>query len=457
MRLASVGTVGLACLVCACGSGEPGVFGESSVAGQGSGGGSGDGGSASSPTSGPGPSTSSTDAGPGSSGATNPTTSSSGDGGAGSAVTVGPGSSVSTADVVSSTAAGPSCGNGVVDGSDFCDGADLDAQSCTSLGYAGGALACTDACTFDASDCTSCGNGSIEGGEQCDDGDLDSGDGCDAGCFFEGTSCDDPIEIDIERDEVVTVATTNEAGDSAPGTCIDATGPGRVFRVVARDDGFLRVWVKRSGSTMDTSLRMGFSCDDTFVCADSYDPFAQNGDPPTAGGEVGAVAVDQDQAVYVFVEAWEADLVGTFEIEMTLTRGRCGEPVVIPVEAGSSSGITAWGFNGQQESSATGTCGGAGRDVVYRLRPVGNVGFVDQVSLEVVPSFSFNPVLHARSGACGQITDQIACTNNAGNGGDEAIDGFEIQDDPEQSAWVFADSVQSSNGGFVLRVVPPAP
>jgi hypothetical protein len=70
------------------------------------------------------------------------------------------------------------CGNGIVDGDDQCEGVDLNGQSCSSLGFAGGTLACTAGCALDASNCeaprfpasgetTSYGAGS--------DGDLEAG------------------------------------------------------------------------------------------------------------------------------------------------------------------------------------------------------------------------------------------------------------------------------------------
>ena len=65
------------------------------------------------------------------------------------------------------------CGNGEVDGDygEQCDGTHLGGVSCTSLGFAGGALECTKWCTFDMSACTpapACGNGDVEDGEDCD-------------------------------------------------------------------------------------------------------------------------------------------------------------------------------------------------------------------------------------------------------------------------------------------------
>ena len=48
------------------------------------------------------------------------------------------------------------CGDGVIDASgELCDGADLGGDTCTTLGFAGGTLACAAACTFDTRGCNS--------------------------------------------------------------------------------------------------------------------------------------------------------------------------------------------------------------------------------------------------------------------------------------------------------------
>jgi hypothetical protein len=47
------------------------------------------------------------------------------------------------------------CGNGSREGPEVCDGADLNAQSCISLGFSGGSLACAGDCSaFDTTACT---------------------------------------------------------------------------------------------------------------------------------------------------------------------------------------------------------------------------------------------------------------------------------------------------------------
>lgn len=51
--------------------------------------------------------------------------------------------------------ASQTCGDGVVDGTEVCDGAELGAATCQSLGFTGGTLACSGTCQFDVSMCDS--------------------------------------------------------------------------------------------------------------------------------------------------------------------------------------------------------------------------------------------------------------------------------------------------------------
>lgn len=69
------------------------------------------------------------------------------------------------------------CGDGAKDGSDECDGADLGGADCASLGFSAGTLKCSGTCKYDTSRCSStgitCGNGVRDPGELCDGADVD--------------------------------------------------------------------------------------------------------------------------------------------------------------------------------------------------------------------------------------------------------------------------------------------
>lgn len=75
-------------------------------------------------------------------------------------------------------AAPTTCGNGAVDPAEVCEGADLSGQSCASLGLGVGALSCLPNCNgYQTAGCMpatgpTCGDGRTEGTEVCDGADL---------------------------------------------------------------------------------------------------------------------------------------------------------------------------------------------------------------------------------------------------------------------------------------------
>lgn len=64
------------------------------------------------------------------------------------------------------------CGNNIINLWEQCDGANLNGESCNSLGFGAGSLTCNTDCTFNAGGCDNfsagCGNNILEASEECE-------------------------------------------------------------------------------------------------------------------------------------------------------------------------------------------------------------------------------------------------------------------------------------------------
>ena len=67
---------------------------------------------------------------------------------------------------------GKTCGNGLLNQGEECDGTKLNNKTCYLLGYDGGKLSCNTNCTFNKALCYKCGDGVVNGAEKCDGGAL---------------------------------------------------------------------------------------------------------------------------------------------------------------------------------------------------------------------------------------------------------------------------------------------
>ena len=108
------------------------------------------------------------------------------------------------------------CGDGVVDTGELCDTSDLAGESCTTLGFASGSLACAGNCTsYDDSACVAnrCGDGVVLDAEECDDGDASNSDtvpdACRTNCI--SASC---------GDGVIDTGETCDSSDLAGESCV---------------------------------------------------------------------------------------------------------------------------------------------------------------------------------------------------------------------------------------------
>jgi hypothetical protein len=106
------------------------------------------------------------------------------------------------------------CGDAMLHPAKTCDGDLLRGETCATQGYAGGALLCADDCRgYDTTQCEafpSCGNGVLDPGEQCDGDQLSGHDcqnfgydtgmlKCSAECVFDTSGCDyHPLDCGVK-------------------------------------------------------------------------------------------------------------------------------------------------------------------------------------------------------------------------------------------------------------------
>ena len=188
----------------------------------------------------------------------------------------------------SSSETGETCGDGIIDGDESCDGEQLAGHSCGSLRLGSGTLACTSECTFDVSGCTarSCGDGAIEGAEVCDGLELDGQDcvsqGFEAGLLacamdcsaYDTTSClfvPECVEQDIGSavgPAVASGSTLTEDPDFVP-SCTGQASPASVLLWVAPAAG---LWAfDTAGSSFDTVLSLHSDCGEGWEEACGFD------------------------------------------------------------------------------------------------------------------------------------------------------------------------------------------
>ncbi|MBI5487366.1 MAG: FG-GAP repeat protein [Deltaproteobacteria bacterium] len=98
------------------------------------------------------------------------------------------------------------CGDGVAEGPEVCDGADFRGDSCIARGYEAGDLVCAWCTIINDSPCRTCGDGLAEDPEECDLSDLRHRDcasfgwgggelGCTGGCAFDDAACAPTVPV----------------------------------------------------------------------------------------------------------------------------------------------------------------------------------------------------------------------------------------------------------------------
>ena len=126
---------------------------------------------------------------------------------------------------ISGCASQATCGDGTWQYPERCDGQDLKQQTCQSLGLGSGTVACTDQCEWDTSGCEAagiCGNGVAEPGEECDTLDVGTKTCQDFGFYGGLLLCTDTCTLDQSNCEGVCgdgLCNGPERAATCPGDC----------------------------------------------------------------------------------------------------------------------------------------------------------------------------------------------------------------------------------------------
>lgn len=215
----------------------------------------------------------------------------------------------------SSCGAPPTCGNGVREGGEVCDGRAFGPRTCASYGYSQGALSCSENCgVIDSSGCSvplpQCGNGLREPGEVCDGADLGGatcqslgfGEGtvtCRLGCASLDTSgCSPPCTPQCGR----RICGPDPVCGVSCGTCTDAICTDEGFcDPIYRGPSILRFTTSVSELTAGQSVRFSASVWDPDGAAD----FVEGTLEDNSGHVFGAFGSNPNNTSFSYFLSWD--------------------------------------------------------------------------------------------------------------------------------------------------------
>lgn len=195
------------------------------------------------------------------------------------------------------------CGNGVIDEGEQCDGADFGGAVCSTFGFSGGALVCGFTCSVVPTGCVpkeACNDGM----DNDDDGDVDCGDADCEGAPACVDGCADPALLSYAEMGF----SGSFAGHSNMTTmpCSSAAGPDVVFRLpAAPSDGTVTITLNGEDDAV-LSFRT--------ACADSSSEVACVDEPGAGSVEILSTSVEQGESLFVIVGAVADAATGPFSV-----------------------------------------------------------------------------------------------------------------------------------------------
>jgi len=375
-----------------------------------------------------------------------PTTSTSAGGGQGGEGTGGQGG------------AGGSCGDGVKDGGEECDGADLGGTDCTDYGYGSpDGLGCT-ACELDFSSCVATCDGVLkEPGEICDGADLGDNSCLDMGYSNpDGALCAGCVDIDYGACAASCDGLLLEPGETCDGadlgghSCLDmgySTADGATCAGCTTIDYAACLPVcdgqlKEPGEPCDGADLGGYSCLDV-------------GYANAAGAACVGCVVDysacQASCSNGVVEPGEACDDGNLSSGdgcsgmCALEGGTCASAIPVALAAGTT---TLQGDTTGGGAHAEGTCASAGPDRIYAVTPSVNGYLTANLSRAAT---TYASVLYA-STACSDASPVTAtlCADSVDPMGVQTLFGGEVlsfQVSAGTTYYVYVDGATAATGG----------
>lgn len=226
-----------------------------------------------------------------------------------------------------------------------------------------------------------------------------------------------------------------------------ANGPEKAFQWTAPLSGQAKIQTCGAGTTFVSHVSMRLS-----PCASGSESACDgstcsNGAGAT-GGKVIQPFVSSGQTYFIVVDS-NAGASGDFSLEVS-PPGSCESPLAI-----ASGGGTVTVTSTTSRSQTSGSCGGTGREVVFRWTPTYNgVGFADTCGA----STNFNTVLYARGTDC--TGTELACNNdfvdpNVVCGNNRSAIAFPVQEGVPVA--IVVDGFSGAQGTLQLRVgsTPP--
>jgi hypothetical protein len=317
----------------------------------------------------------------------------------------------------------PTCGDGVIDAGETCDGMVLGGATCAAFGYVSGSLSCSPMCQLVSTACYTCGDGTITGAEVCDGMNLGGqscvGFGHDGGTLLcngnclgvNETACSDCGDSVVEGTEQCDLANLNGAS---------CTSLGLPFGSLACT----------AACTFNTAGCIGTQCSDT--ADNDVDGFIDLNDPGCTS------AMDTDEAIFA------ANCAGLGGPIYDVTYANTGLDVI--VTGTTSGGVNNFGPTDLSDDCTTAT----GPEVILFYRVFSTLNNV---------IFSFNPattafdtVMYIRQASCSSPTVEL-CNDDFFYPFD--VTSYLAVNMPPGDYFIFIDGYGGGQGNFELTIDLP--